>query len=750
MASVEVEKLSEHLLKCQICLETYKSPKVLPCLHTFCLQCLIKLCRPEERIIICPTCRCESQIPKDGVTAFSSNFFINNMLDFLYVAQSSSKPVSCTNCEDKNTATSRCIECMEFLCQACVAAHHRTKLTKDHEVLALEELHGLKQEVQEKMHRPLLCGVHDTDILKYFCETCDEPVCRECLIIDHREHRYGYLKDVDKKHRSEVGVLVMNTKKKLSPLKEAIDSVKEMRKRVDCKAEELRQEIMRTTKRCLEVIQEREEELLTQVNNIHKMKTKTLDIQAEELEMMLGNLTSSIDFTENALRHGNEAEVMLVRKQMTARLQDLNHVKLEYDPLEDEFIDYELKPDEFRNAIQKMGTVKMYHAYPRFCYATGVGLQRAKIGLEAVFLVTAKDRMNEIYSGGGEAMKVVVSPPEGDKYEGKVIDNLDGTYTVAYQPEERGTHEVAITLRNRNISGSPYSVNVTGRMDYGKLGKMMRTFGTEGTGGGEFNMPWAVAIDNDNGCFIITDCNNHRVQVFDFEGNFMFKFGTEGCDRGQFKNPRGVARFPNGQIVIADFNNHRVQIFNEDGRFIRKFGFYGNEEAGSMNHPCGVACAAGGMVLVSEQDNHRVQMFDGNGDPVRKFGCQGFGRGQFIYPHHLCVNQRGSVAVADCVNDRVQIFDMEGNYLSSFGKEGTQNGLFDGPEGITYDDEDNMLVCDYHNHRVQIFNSEGVFVSSFGQFGDEEGNFRNPCGIAVTSDGNVIVVDSGNHRIQIF
>lgn len=132
----------------------------------------------------------------------------------------------------------------------------------------------------------------------------------------------------------------------------------------------------------------------------------------------LGNLTSSIDFTENALRHGNEAEVMLVRKQMTARLQDLNHVKLEYDPLEDEFIDYELKPDEFRDAIQKMGTVKMYHAYPRFCYATGVGIQRAKIGLEAVFVVTAKDRMNEIFSGGGEPVKVVVSPPEGDKYEG--------------------------------------------------------------------------------------------------------------------------------------------------------------------------------------------------------------------------------------------------------------------------------------------------------------------------------------------
>lgn len=202
MASVEVEKLSEHLLKCPICLETYRTPKVLPCLHTFCLHCLKELSNPEERLIICPTCRCEVAIPKEGVASLSSNFFINNMLDFLYVAQSSSKPVFCTNCEDRNEATSRCIECMEFLCQQCVAAHYRTKLTKDHEVLALEELHG--QEIQEKMHRPLLCSFHDKDVLKYFCETCDEPVCRECLIIDHREHRYGYLKDVDKKHRSEV------------------------------------------------------------------------------------------------------------------------------------------------------------------------------------------------------------------------------------------------------------------------------------------------------------------------------------------------------------------------------------------------------------------------------------------------------------------------------------------------------------------------------------------------------------------
>lgn len=204
MASVEVEKLSEHLLKCPICLETYRIPKVLPCLHTFCQHCLQGLIESGEDFIVCPTCRCEVTIPKEGVSAMNTNFFINNMLDFLSVALSNSKPLFCTNCEEQNCATSRCIECMEFLCVQCVAAHRRTRLTKEHEVITLNDLQG--QEGQDKLltHRPLFCSTHEREVLKYFCETCDEPLCRECLIVVHREHSYGYLKDVDKRHRSEV------------------------------------------------------------------------------------------------------------------------------------------------------------------------------------------------------------------------------------------------------------------------------------------------------------------------------------------------------------------------------------------------------------------------------------------------------------------------------------------------------------------------------------------------------------------
>ena len=41
MGSVPVNKISDHYeLTCGICKETYKNPKVLPCLHSFCQNCL--------------------------------------------------------------------------------------------------------------------------------------------------------------------------------------------------------------------------------------------------------------------------------------------------------------------------------------------------------------------------------------------------------------------------------------------------------------------------------------------------------------------------------------------------------------------------------------------------------------------------------------------------------------------------------------------------------------------------------------
>ncbi|XP_070546076.1 tripartite motif-containing protein 2-like [Ptychodera flava] len=63
-----LEEIGEDFLCCTICLEQFKSPKILPCLHTFCEQCLVTL---VEKIgsLTCPECRKQYQLPVGGVPA---------------------------------------------------------------------------------------------------------------------------------------------------------------------------------------------------------------------------------------------------------------------------------------------------------------------------------------------------------------------------------------------------------------------------------------------------------------------------------------------------------------------------------------------------------------------------------------------------------------------------------------------------------------------------------------------------------
>lgn len=54
----------ERLTTCSICLDKFRLPKVLPCMHTFCLTpCLTNMIEPRARTIRCPECRREHPIP---------------------------------------------------------------------------------------------------------------------------------------------------------------------------------------------------------------------------------------------------------------------------------------------------------------------------------------------------------------------------------------------------------------------------------------------------------------------------------------------------------------------------------------------------------------------------------------------------------------------------------------------------------------------------------------------------------------
>lgn len=88
---------------------------------------------------------------------------------------------------------------------------------------------------------------------------------------------------------------------------------------------------------------------------------------------------------------------------------------------------------------------------------------------------------------------------------------------------------------------------------------------------------------NNKNEIIVTDFHNHSVkvtrlsgfretpsllplircdvppQVYNADGEFLFKFGSHGEGNGQFNAPTGVAVDSNGNIIVADWGNSRIQ-----------------------------------------------------------------------------------------------------------------------------------------------------------------------------------------------
>ena len=134
MSVAEVSSVDD-LTQCAICRETVTQPKLLPCFHTFCLDCLRKSFEVHQSgaKVPCPVCRGIVTVPDDGFEALPPHVFVEHLLDAKKISEQLTKQNRCDICCDddddgnddgdgesmKQFATSYCGECGQFLCNQC-------------------------------------------------------------------------------------------------------------------------------------------------------------------------------------------------------------------------------------------------------------------------------------------------------------------------------------------------------------------------------------------------------------------------------------------------------------------------------------------------------------------------------------------------------------------------------------------------------------------------------------------------------
>ena len=57
-------------------------------------------------------------------------------------------------------------------------------------------------------HKATNCEIHNDEVLKFFCETYNKLVCRDCIILQHNGRKYDRLEQVTGKGKKELKCLL--------------------------------------------------------------------------------------------------------------------------------------------------------------------------------------------------------------------------------------------------------------------------------------------------------------------------------------------------------------------------------------------------------------------------------------------------------------------------------------------------------------------------------------------------------------
>ncbi|HTQ48477.1 MAG TPA: hypothetical protein VMI75_37230 [Polyangiaceae bacterium] len=262
-------------------------------------------------------------------------------------------------------------------------------------------------------------------------------------------------------------------------------------------------------------------------------------------------------------------------------------------------------------------------------------------------------------------------------------------------------------------------------------------WGGPGSGPGQFNDPWGVALDPTGNFVYVTDHGNHRVEKFKSDGTFVTQWGSFGSGGGLFAGPEAVAVDATGDVYVTDHDNSLIQKFDSNGAFITQWGAVTRCVAADDSHVyCGDAYAG------------VLRVYDPNGTFLVDYPLAAPGDNQWAGAYGVALKKgSGLIYVGDYGNTKVKVLKLGMGLIDNFTI--AENSDF---EWLACDPLGQLYTCILNTGSggYLVFDGSGHDIFGFYGSGSGNGQFNRTRGVAIDANGLVYIVDSGNSRIQKF
>ncbi|XP_041363553.1 E3 ubiquitin-protein ligase TRIM56-like [Gigantopelta aegis] len=303
---------------CSICTEKFRDPKLLPCFHTFCLECLQKSVSSSSKDgqFPCPLCRYQVTLPEKGVAGFQTNF---------YIAARAEKQVHgggecCGVCEQQ--ATHSCRECEILLCESCTKCHQTLPSTRFHMLINLGESGaGIPLLSIQKF-----CEKHNEEKLRFFCMPCGKVICRDCKLTNHEGHKTKDISDVVKQARTSLTKTKVKLEKYKKETDETYQQIKHTSNEISINIEHTQRELNTLSKSLMKS----PENVINKLADIEEVNKETFSKESCPLIERQRFLQGQIDYAGAILEEGLDSDVITTDDEMKGRLKLRRDIWLHY------------------------------------------------------------------------------------------------------------------------------------------------------------------------------------------------------------------------------------------------------------------------------------------------------------------------------------------------------------------------------------------------------------------------------------
>ncbi|XP_066300815.1 uncharacterized protein [Branchiostoma lanceolatum] len=597
-------------LSCSICLELFTRPKVLPCQHTFCQDCLQDLA--SRRVPLqCPNCRQQVRLPPQGVASLPDNLMAASMCERL-----------------QNQAT-------------------------------------LSGETREQLQSGNRCSFHPSEVLKVYCKQCHIPVCDQCLEETHDDHRTTTIKKAAQERSSTVQALINEGRNILESYLSFLRSLRGEEKTLTEQKQQRDNSIIQTynqmVKTMMQKLTESKDHLLSESQQNHSKNLEKIQTERDRVLADLNELSAACDRAEQELQQG-WVEFL---SQQTALTGVVGKYRGKAAPTPVQTQPAVFQPTDTPVPVLGHVTAQSLPSAPIPAAPAPIPQAPAPIPAASAPIPAAPALIPAAPAPIPAAPAASFGAARGrGHHHGNQRQWEHQPQNVTFGKGGSGTGQF----------DQPRGVTVSDEgeifvADWGN--ERIQVFTLQGTFVRQFPTvvsdekkmePSDVAMDGEGNLWVVGKTRSDEFAVqYDKQGRVLGKF-----DLQKTRWFRGVAvDTRRNHILITQTTGGRgnswhgeVQVFRPDGTLVRTVG-----QQQGMENPWHITVDGEGNILVSDYDNNCVYVYNEDGQFLFQFGGEGSGEGQLYCIGGICTDRAGNIIVVNSGNSRVEMFDKTGKFL---------------------------------------------------------------------------------------